>query len=204
MPILQLRCSLSVAAFLLCVGIGVPPPAAAQSRPPSRASATVAIHQIQVAFIGSGMLGGGTLNYRGATYRFRLGGLGIGGVGVSRLDATGSVYNLRSLADFEGVYGQVRSGWAAGDQGRLRICHLRISGWHVQCSGMGTSEDLDHKSPRLRLDPEPGVTRAAEGIEAGAGPNRRDIQISDAPSVLCLAGPLICIKAEPRRRFYGA
>ncbi len=25
MPILQLRCSLSVAAFLLCVGIGVPP-----------------------------------------------------------------------------------------------------------------------------------------------------------------------------------
>src|SRR6267154_6291075 len=53
-------------------------------------------------------------------------------------------------------------------------------------------------------DPEPGVTRAAEGIEAGADPNRRDIQISDAPSVLCLAGPLICIKAEPRRRFYGA
>src|SRR5204862_3667503 len=61
MPILHLRCSLGVAAFLLCVGIGVPPPAAAQSRPPSRASATVAIHQIQVAFIGSGMLGGGTL-----------------------------------------------------------------------------------------------------------------------------------------------
>jgi len=63
---------------------------------------------------------------------------------------------------------------------------------------------LHHKSPRLRPDPEPGVTRAAEGIEAGADPNRRDIQISDAPSVLCLAGPLICIKAEPRRRFYGA
>ena len=97
MPILHLRCSLGVAAFLFCVGIGVPPPAAAQSRPPSRASATVAIHQIQVAFIGSGMLGGGTLNYRGATYRFRLGGLGIGGVGVSRLNATGSVSNLRSL-----------------------------------------------------------------------------------------------------------
>jgi hypothetical protein len=38
----------------------------------------VSIHQIQVAFIGSGMLGGGTLSYRGAPYRFRLGGLGIG------------------------------------------------------------------------------------------------------------------------------
>src|SRR6266566_2041542 len=49
-------------------------------------------------------------------------------------------------------------------------------------------ERQHHKSPRLRLDPEPAVTRAAEGIEAGADPNRRDIQISDAPSVLCLAG----------------
>jgi hypothetical protein len=77
---LHLRCSLGVAAFLLCVGIGVPPPAAAQSRPPSRPSATVAIHQIQVALIGSGMLGGGTLNYRGATYRFRLEGLGSAGL----------------------------------------------------------------------------------------------------------------------------
>jgi len=90
MPILHLRCSLGVAAFLLCVGIGVAPPAAAQSRPPSRHSATVAIHQIQVAFIRSEMLGGGTLNYRGTTYRFRLGDLGIG-FGVSRLDMTGNV-----------------------------------------------------------------------------------------------------------------
>src|SRR5437762_14210973 len=80
MPILHLRCSLGVAAFLLYVDIGVPPPAAAQSRPPSRPSATVAIHQIQVALIGSGMLGGGTFNYRGATYRFRLEGLGSAGL----------------------------------------------------------------------------------------------------------------------------
>src|SRR5215813_6752728 len=99
----------SLAAFLLCLGVGVSAPAFAQSRPPSRPSATVAIHQIQVAFIGSGMLGGGTLNYRGATYRFRLGGLGIGGVGVSRLNATGTAYKLRRLADVEGVYGQAPS-----------------------------------------------------------------------------------------------
>ena len=119
-----------LAAFVLCLGVGLAAQASAQSRPPSRPSATVAIHQIQVAFIGSGMLGGGSLNYRRATYRFRLGGLGIGGVGVSRLDATGSVYNLRNLADFEGVYGQVRSGWAAGDQGRGTLdakCKRRLS-----------------------------------------------------------------------------
>ena len=105
-----------VAAILLCLGTVISAPALAQS-PPPRLSGTVSIHQIQVAFIGSGLLGGGTLSYRGAAYRFRLGGLGIGGVGVSRLDATGTVYNLRRLTDFEGVYGQVRSGWAVGGPG---------------------------------------------------------------------------------------
>jgi hypothetical protein len=78
----------------------------------------VTIHQVQVAFIGSGAAGGGTLNYRGRRYPFKLGGLGIGGFGLSRLDASGSVYNMSKLDDFNGVYGQVRSGWAVGDQGR--------------------------------------------------------------------------------------
>ena len=151
MPILHLRCSFGVAAFLLCVDIGVPPPAAAQSRPPSRPSATVAIHQIQVAFIGSGMLGGGTLNYRGATYRFRLGGLGIGGVGVSRLDATGSVYNLRSLADFEGVYGQVRSGWAAGDQGRGTLWMQNANGVYLRLVGVRRGLSLTMGADGVRI-----------------------------------------------------
>jgi hypothetical protein len=59
------------------------------------------IHQVQVAFIGGGAVGGGTLYYRGRAYPFKLGGLGIGGFGVSTLDATGSVYNLSRLQDFE-------------------------------------------------------------------------------------------------------
>ena len=40
-------------------------------------------------FIGSGMLGGGTLYYGGQAYPFKLGGLGIGGIGVSRRFAPG-------------------------------------------------------------------------------------------------------------------
>ena len=92
--------------------------ALAQSAPPPKPSGSVNIHQVQVAFIGSGAVGGGTLHYRGRSYPFKLGGLGIGGIGVSTLDATGSVYNLRRLQDFEGVYGQARIGWAAGEQGK--------------------------------------------------------------------------------------
>src|SRR6516162_11953912 len=81
-------------------------------------SGTVTIHQVQVAFIGSGSGGGGTLHFQGRNYPFKLGGLGIGGIGVSRLEATGTVYDLRRVEDFEGVYGQARTGWAAGAQGK--------------------------------------------------------------------------------------
>ena len=69
-----------------------------------------------MAFIGSGAIGGGTLNFRGRSYPINVGGLGIGGIGASRLTATGAVYGLKNLADFAGVYGQVRAGWAIGDQ----------------------------------------------------------------------------------------
>jgi hypothetical protein len=92
--------------------------ARAQSAPPPKPSGSVNIHQVQVAFIGSGAVGGGTLHFRGRSYPFKLGGLGIGGIGVSTLDATGTVYNLRRLQDFEGVYGQAQVGWAVGEQGK--------------------------------------------------------------------------------------
>jgi hypothetical protein len=84
----------------------------------SKPSGSVTIHQVQVAFIGSGTSGGGTLRFKGKSYSFKLGGLGIGGIGVSRIDATGTVYSLNKLEDFDGVYGQARSGWAAGQSGK--------------------------------------------------------------------------------------
>jgi hypothetical protein len=88
-----------------------------QSAPPASPSASLYIHQVQIAFIGSGTAGGGTLYFQGQTYPFKLGGLGIGGIGISTIDANGWVYNLRQLTDFNGVYGQLRKGWAIGQQG---------------------------------------------------------------------------------------
>ena len=78
-------------------------------------SGTVTIEQWQVAFIGSGNLGGGTLLHKGKKYPFTVGGLGIGGYGVSKMEATGTVYNLKKPADFSGAYVQARYGLAAGD-----------------------------------------------------------------------------------------
>lgn len=80
-------------------------------------SGTVNIEQVQVAFIGSGNIGGGTLHFHGKSYRFSIGGLGIGGFGVSKMEAYGDVYNLKELRQFPGAYGQARYGAVAGDKG---------------------------------------------------------------------------------------
>jgi hypothetical protein len=93
-------------------------PALAQEKPRGAPSASVTIEQIQVAFIGSGAVGGGTLNYRGESYPITIGGLGIGGIGASKLTASGSVFGLERREDFAGAYVQIRKGWALGDQGK--------------------------------------------------------------------------------------
>jgi hypothetical protein len=84
---------------------------------PLRPSGTVVIDQTQVAFLVSGSSGGGTLRFKGRSYPFKIGGLGIGGIGVSEIHATGTVYNLDRLEDFEGTYGQARAGYAIGKKG---------------------------------------------------------------------------------------
>jgi hypothetical protein len=78
-------------------------------------SGTVRIEQVQIAFIGSGNLGGGTLKFNGKSYGFTVGGLGLGGFGVSKMVATGNVYNLTDVAHFPGAYAQGRYGMAVGE-----------------------------------------------------------------------------------------
>lgn len=112
-PALRRRGLLLAGAGTAGVGL-LGSPVAAQERVKS---GTVDIEQVQVAFIGSGGIGGGTLHFRGKSYRFSIGGLGIGGFGVSKMEATGDVYNLHELRQFPGAYGSARYGAAFGDKG---------------------------------------------------------------------------------------
>jgi len=98
------------AAFAL--GLAVPASLPAQQR-----SGTVTIDETQVAFIFSGQIGGGKLEFQGRSYDFKIGGLGVGGFGASQIKAFGEVYSLNRVEDFAGVYGQARTGYAAGFQG---------------------------------------------------------------------------------------
>ncbi|SJZ37342.1 hypothetical protein SAMN02745126_00707 [Enhydrobacter aerosaccus] len=77
-------------------------------------SGTVDMNEVQVAYIGSGGGGTGTLFYRGNTYTFQIAGLGVGGIGASTIDAKGEVYKLNNLSQFPGAYAQGRYGFALG------------------------------------------------------------------------------------------
>ena len=56
--------------------------------------------------------GHGTLNYKGKSYRFKVEGLSVGEVGVTKAEATGNVYDLKNLEDFDGIYGAASAGIA--------------------------------------------------------------------------------------------
>lgn len=113
-------------AALLAACASQPAPSPAPSPAPTRAapedaafdpgapSGTVQLSQTQVSYIGNVAWGSGTLMFQRRRHAFRIRGLGVGGIGASRMTAVGEVYGLRNLADFAGVYGQLRAGIVAG------------------------------------------------------------------------------------------
>jgi hypothetical protein len=103
--------------LLLTTGVallGTAVPVAVRANEPS---GSVTIDETQLAFIFSGQIGGGQLDYRGQSYDFKIGGLGIGGYGISNLRAVGEVYGLKRVDDFPGAYGEARQGWTIGRAG---------------------------------------------------------------------------------------
>ena len=78
-------------------------------------SATLTLKGWKVAFIGSAGQSKGVLSYEGKSRKFSMTGLGIGGVGISTSEATGVVYNMKSMDDFVGSYTSARSGVTLGN-----------------------------------------------------------------------------------------
>lgn len=111
------RIFLAGAAAAGCLSLlPVARPADAAEKSDLKWSGSLVVDEVQVAFLASGSLGGGTLHFRGQERRFSIGGLGVGGVGVSALQAVGEVYNMTDVNSFPGAYGEVHWGWTAGDK----------------------------------------------------------------------------------------
>jgi hypothetical protein len=109
------RFAIAIAAATLALGL-----AAAQARDEKGAAkdekpdGTVSIKETSAAAGVGATWGSGTLTYKGKTYPFRVRGLQAGDVGVATIEATGDVYHLKSLSDFDGTYAAVGAAAAAG------------------------------------------------------------------------------------------
>jgi hypothetical protein len=59
--------------------------------------------------------GKGELHYKGKTYKFKVEGLSLGELGQKKASATGEVYNLKKLEDFDGLYAAGGAAATAGE-----------------------------------------------------------------------------------------
>jgi len=101
---------LAILAMLTSAGSAI-----AQDKP-QKITGTIEFHELQVAYIGSGTMGHGTLLFQGQSYPIKVAGLGIGGIGLSEIQAHGDVYGLENIEDFPGPYGEAQTGYALGNQ----------------------------------------------------------------------------------------
>jgi len=96
-----------------------PPPAAPPSANLGATEGTVTFSGGAVA-IGVGFQwGNGTLTYQGRQYPFRMDGLSVVDVGVTRVTGSGTVRNLRNVADFSGNYVSFTAGATVAGGGSL-------------------------------------------------------------------------------------
>lgn len=81
----------------------------------------IKIDDTQVSFIVGGSWGKGILSYKGVDYEFKIKGLKVGAIGVAKVSAVGSVYNMSSLSKFSGTYvaGQAGVALAGGVGGSV-------------------------------------------------------------------------------------
>jgi len=64
----------------------------------------IKIDDTQISFIVGGSWGKGVLSYKGVDYQFKIKGLKVGAIGVSKVSAVGNVYNMNDLSKFSGTY----------------------------------------------------------------------------------------------------
>ena len=106
-----MRARLWCRGLLVAGALGLIATAVAKPPPPS---GTLAIATTSVA-VGIGVhWGTGILTTHGQRYPFSVQGLEVGGVGVSKVQAVGQVYHLRTVDDFAGTYVAVGADAAVG------------------------------------------------------------------------------------------
>ena len=124
------RIKLFLSAFALVLFFGLTATTNAKDPQPV---GKVTINDTQLGFIVGGSWGKGVLSYDGVDYEFKIKGLKLGTIGISKVSAVGDVYNMTSLSQFSGTYvaGQAGIAIAGGVGGTVlqnqNKVHIRLS-----------------------------------------------------------------------------
>jgi hypothetical protein len=96
--------------------------------------------------------GSGTLTYKGKEYPISVSGVSVGKVGISGSSATGKVYNLKSLADFDGHYVGAGTGMTvAGGRSRVEMKNQNGVQLYIASASQGLDVALGRSGADLSL-----------------------------------------------------
>src|SRR5262245_9145765 len=112
MRVRSLACAAVASAFLFATFAAV-----ADDKPDEKPDATITISAKAVGAGAGYAWGDGTLHYKGKTYPVEVDGLTVGTVGADMIEATGEVFDLKKLTDFDGTYAAAVGGATIGGGG---------------------------------------------------------------------------------------
>src|SRR5438105_10342609 len=96
--------------------------------------------------------GSGTLTYKGKEYPISVSGLSVGKVSISGSSATGKVYNLKSLSDFDGHYVGGGTGMTvAGGRSRVELKNQNGVQVYVAAASQGVDVSLGRGGVDMKL-----------------------------------------------------
>lgn len=123
----RLFLSLVATVFMSTVAMAADTPPASSEAPPvaegTTPSGTITLSGGAVAAGVGYVWGHGTLNYGDGDHRFKLKGVSVVDVGAAGITATGEVYNLTKLRDFNGNYVAATAGATVG--GGASVAYLK-------------------------------------------------------------------------------
>ena len=108
---MQRRWTLGLAVLGVMALVLMGAPAFADDKMPD---ATVRLSEGSVAAGIGWSWGHGEISYQGKTYRIKIDGLSVAEVGITKAEATGTIYNLKDLANINGVYAAAGAEGTAG------------------------------------------------------------------------------------------
>ena len=137
--------AVTLTAFLLLSGF-----AAAQDKKPD---ATLSMSEGQVA-VGIGFSWGkGVLAYQGKEYPFKVNGLSVVDVGITKATSSGKVYNLKKLEDFNGNYTAASAeGTVAGGAGVLKMKNQNGVEIELASTTQGVNLKLSVEGVKIQLE----------------------------------------------------